>query len=399
MKGARNLLLGLVLGGIMGWALGYLRLPFVDHAYAFWVGFAACVAAAVLFMMLRFILVKKGTLKTTVLLAACLIIGAVGGLIFLNKPNPLQTQTDSLTKRIQDQSVLIDSLEGINRSALLSNVLDKLDDELKGNAVGILSEGTIARVVALSKYLKPYVIGDSLSDYALSPERGQLLLTLCAMEIDSTSFAKIKREATFASATLQGANLNGADLSSADLRKANMRDAQLVGANMRDCDLRSTILWGANATGADMSRANMRRIDIRWAVLNDALLKDGNLEGAVANNVQLMGADLRNASFRFADFSGAMLNGADMRNGILFGMKFIKTNLTKADLSNTILRTSDFSKAIMDTVNLENAEVEKNWFQMLEDVETVGTKYIMNSYEAKEDSLNPVKFRLYKKNK
>ena len=38
MKGKRFLLLGLVLGGVIGWALGYLRFPYLEKSGSFLVG-------------------------------------------------------------------------------------------------------------------------------------------------------------------------------------------------------------------------------------------------------------------------------------------------------------------------------------------------------------------------
>ena len=42
MKAKRNLLIGGILGGLVGWILGALRLPYVDKSHSFLLGFITC---------------------------------------------------------------------------------------------------------------------------------------------------------------------------------------------------------------------------------------------------------------------------------------------------------------------------------------------------------------------
>jgi hypothetical protein len=60
MKGVRNLLIGVILGAIMGWFLGFLRLPDVAIKPSFFMGFFIC---AVLFLLV-FVLAKSWKKET-----------------------------------------------------------------------------------------------------------------------------------------------------------------------------------------------------------------------------------------------------------------------------------------------------------------------------------------------
>ena len=256
MKNLRYLLIGLALGGVMGWALGYLRFPYVDQASAFGVGGLAALVGMALIVAMLYAWNNRDVLRSIVgdtqvqsdkgrkfaaIFAICFILVTMisSAVIFKQQTNNA-AQQQRLNEQLQAQAEIIKSLEVRSQQSLIGNVLQELDRELGTSPSKTLSDGLIARVVALSTSLKPYraMVGDSLSKLELSPERGQLLQSLCAMDIDSLSFARIKREATFAHADVQRAHLEKADLSYANLQGANLRDAHLQGANLQGSDLR-----------------------------------------------------------------------------------------------------------------------------------------------------------------
>ncbi len=77
-------------------------------------------------------------------------------------------------------------------------------------------------------------------------------------------------------AALEAAVKCNADLIGANLRDANLRDADLIGANLRGADLRDADLIGANLRGANLIGANLRGADLIGANLRGANLIGAN---------------------------------------------------------------------------------------------------------------------------
>ena len=75
-------------------------------------------------------------------------------------------------------------------------------------------------------------------------------------------------------ARLHSANLNGADLSGADLRSVDLRSADLRNANLRNADMRYTALVGALVKNADLrgtigiTPAQKKHLRKRGAIIN-----------------------------------------------------------------------------------------------------------------------------------
>ena len=63
MKGKWLWFLGFALCGILGWSLGYLRVPYIESNHSFWVGFGFCAALGA-FLLLVMLMVRRTTLLT-----------------------------------------------------------------------------------------------------------------------------------------------------------------------------------------------------------------------------------------------------------------------------------------------------------------------------------------------
>jgi ABC-type dipeptide/oligopeptide/nickel transport system permease subunit len=59
MKATIYLLTGLILGAVIGWFMGFLRLPYIETKPSFFMGFFACVAFLLLVLALLFALKKR----------------------------------------------------------------------------------------------------------------------------------------------------------------------------------------------------------------------------------------------------------------------------------------------------------------------------------------------------
>ena len=326
---------------------------------------------------------------------------SVGVLTIKHQKKLFKAETQRQKMTIEEQSTMLESLKNSNMGVLINNVLGHVDNDIKNNPNGSLNVTTIERIAALSYSLKPYKYfeGDSLAENELSPERGQLLLSLSIMNIDSCSFDTIMLTTSFSRADLRGADLKRADLRGVDLKGADLRNADLSGANLIGADLSGANLWGANLNMANLSHANLKRADLSWADLNGADLRMANLNGANLTSAQLRSADLRQASLQWAELSGALFNDANLEGGDVFGASLTKASLTNANLTDVLMRSAIFSEAIMTGTELTNAEVEYAWFDKLNEWKTLGVKQIQVMYLAIETSTSTKesrKFRLEK---
>jgi uncharacterized protein YjbI with pentapeptide repeats len=407
MKITRTLFIGLMLGAVIGWAAGFLRFPYIEENSSFWLGFIVCLALVLLTLILLFIW-KKNSLfvklisrsPTTensngivrsyvivwILVSIFIVFGGLVSSFLIYKQNKLlRNQTQFQNQRMRDQSELIESTRKSNMVMLMNDILDKVDEDLKNNSNRTLGNQTIASIVEAFNYsFEPYRYweGDSLSQKKLSPEKGQLLLALCNRNIDSSSFRKIKVNASFNGADLRKAKMMGVDLSGADLKGADLKDAELSDINLSRADLRGANLGGADLNGAILSKVDLRRADLSWADVNDAQLDSANLNGADLSNVQLMKSDLRKATFRAAKLDGALLNEANLESGNLIDASLKKANLTRINLTNADVNRSNFNEAIMTEAELNKLlNVDKDWFKKLNEWHIKGVDQIQKKYK------------------
>ena len=213
---------------------------------------------------------------------------------------------DRQNDRLSIQNGLIEADRRSSLVFLMSNVMDKVDDEIrhqrpvsfsqrrdeKDSTKYFLSEPLIGRIVALSRAFKPYKVmqGDKLSEKLQSLERGQLFISLMKSNLDSISQNTIVDEGDFSYAIIGRINLRGsklmyAELKGADLKTAYLRETNLYMANLIEADLRKAYLVEANLRKANLLKANMKGTDLRETDFKDAYLIDADmrftrLEGA-----------------------------------------------------------------------------------------------------------------------
>lgn len=418
MKEKKYLLIGLVFGIVMGWVLGFLRLPQLEKNCSFLLGFIAALAIVSLVLLLlnawnrNFLLGLMGKKTVSedsksppihpfvwiILLGILVLGGVVGGLTVYRQTESFKLQIQNQDQKILDMETLLDSVKRNDLKPLTRIILEDVGEELKRNPGRRLSETTIARIADLSFSFKPYqyIQEDSLSKKALSPERGQLLQALVFMNIDSGSFAQIIQSGIFARADLRGARLKGSDLSGINLQEANLRDADLSGANLKGADLKKANLWGANLNQANLNNANLIDVELSWAQLNEATLRLANLNGANLTNAQLRKADLYDANFQRAEAGGALFNEANLTSVNFYGTRLIRANLSQANLSYSDLRKTNLSEADLVGARLNKALIDAYWLENLIEWKPTGVKELRENYTIVTDTFNVEKRPLYR---
>ncbi len=295
------------------------------------------------------------------------IVACVGTWLLVNQNDLLDTQNVLLGSQnalMTNQNTLIQhqmSLEEADRRGalvmLMSNIMDKVDKEIELQQAGLskqardktrfnLSPSLIGQIVALSHSFKPYryLEEDSLINEQLSPERGQLLITLTLLPLDTSCFNKIYKSSTFQQADLNNAVLREVYLSGADLNGADLHGADLSGTDLRGADLSGTDLRGADLSGTDLRGADLRRANLSGALFILANLHKADLNSANLSRVYLSGADLSEADLSEADLSEAYLKELDLRKLDLSEHDLRKFDLRNLDLREHNLRMADWDR-------------------------------------------------------
>lgn len=237
---------------------------------------------------------KRISLNTTSNLVASLIkrltrIGVIALLIAL-LPTTLMIYQNNLlkiqNKKIQDQTFLAEASRRSAQMFIMGDVLSDINTELDRGATR-LSNTLTGRIVSLSRAMKPYKYldqsNDELTEKYISPERGQLLITLCKSKLNSFYFSdEILQESDFTKSELKGASLSGSTLVDINLDEADLSDAELRGTDLRRASLRNT-----NLTNTDLEDANLSFVDLTKADLSGAFLTNVNLKKANVTDVKL----------------------------------------------------------------------------------------------------------------
>jgi uncharacterized protein YjbI with pentapeptide repeats len=243
---------------------------------------------------------KRISIQTTSDLVASIVrrltrIGLVA-ILFALLPTTLMIYQNHLLKKqnskIQEQTYLAEASRRSAQMFIMGDILSDINTELETKKTKKLSKTLVGRIVGLSRAMKPYryLVNDKLIEKPISPERGQLLITLCKSDINAAFFEdQILQESDFTKSELKGVNLYNVVL-----RGVNLKDADLSDANLVNIDARS----------ARFENANLKNVDLGFANLSNAVLASANLSGAI----------LLNTKFDKTDFTNAILDNAVVDN-------------------------------------------------------------------------------------
>lgn len=434
MKEKRHLLAGIILGVLISWGIVFFSIPYIIRKFSFLMGFVASLAF-VSGLLLLFLVWDRQSVKT-ILFGSKSVTGAtanigrtnilvklfmtvfIGLAILLSSFYIFQKKEMAIAQK-EYQTALLESTRNSEQVALMGNILNAVDDELKNNPERKLSSELIERIAALSYSFKPYR-SDELTTEKLSPERGQLLLALAKMNLDTQTFTQIKFKTTFEFANLKGAALRSANLSGVNLKGANLKDADLRGVDLSHANLWDATLWGANLTNANLSSTNFKRANIEWAEMRNAKMAGTNFKGANLSHSNLRQTDLSESDIRLAFLNGTFLNGANLVGVDLSGTSMKRANLANADLRRGDLRWIDFEEANLSFAKLSNTDFkganlvgadlsgvdlsesllyritvnDPNWFETLRNSQVIGIENIHEKFKIEKDVEGVAKYRI-----
>lgn len=412
MREKKTLVICTVLGAILGWILGFLRLPFLENNFSFLLGFIACLSIVSIGLLVQYIwrkkpstpsTLQKNTFRSILTLSLILLGGFVSSFLFFQQNKFSKIQANQQNKKLSEQFELEATTRKSNALILINNLLEQIEDELKKHPQRMLSDEMIERIATLNYSFTPYQYfdGEKFSKKKWSPERGQLLLSLAKMKIDSSSFSQIKMKTSFLGADLKNANLSGADLSHSDLREANLDQANLAGSNFNNAILEKASLQKVNLSEATLNKANLKNSSMQWAEFQAAELTGAFFNGANLSNAKLRKVNLTSTDLRWANLSNVFLNQANLSNANLLEADLSQANLelanfTEANLITTVLIGANLKNVNLTDADLLAAKVELDWLEKIDIWQVIGAKEIQASYTIGEDALPQYKYKLLK---
>jgi len=151
-----------------------------------------------------------------------------------------------------------------------------------------------------------------------------------------------------------------------NLWRRENRDIQpdLVGANLKEANLKETNLYGVN-----LSRANLYGVNLNRANLNRANLNRANLSRANLNRASLSYTDLSEADLSHANLSGATLvrtncAGAILTDCHIYGIAAWSVELEGARQENLVITPHDES-----TITVDNLKIAQFIYLLLNNAE------------------------------
>lgn len=224
-------------------------------------------------------------------------------------------------KRLVQQTYLQEAERRSSVNFLVSSVLDGINDELKlsNNKERKLSDELIGRIASLSFAMKPYhyLKRDALTKKELSPERGQLMITLLNSNINKGTMNKIFGKSNFTNADMDEVPFSGFDLSSytifnVSLREAKIIDCNIIGTEFAGCDMELSTIALKNDYTNFMS-CNLKEAKFKGSYERNKthghILSKANLDSTVFQSVSLS-----NFYFGEQDISTVFFHDCKMKN-------------------------------------------------------------------------------------
>jgi len=252
-------------------------------------------------------------------------------------------------------------LQEADRRGYMIGVLDRIITDVSSS--GGLSRSGKARLIAISKILKPYhyLDGDQLTERALSPERGYLLLALLESNIDLDVVIDQNTNESLG----QSINFNYAELRDASLTALNIKDINLDYSDLQGSNFKKSLLKGRKSYSKKGGKPTHEYLSFRNAYLQSIIF------------------DL--CELAFCNFSNSNLFNSSFTNSSLEEIIFENANLENSNFSNCdFYKNVNFTNANIFNANFDNATVDTNFMKRMKDqLPKKSFDYLEDSYHLK----------------
>lgn len=338
---------------------------------------------------------------STITVASVSIVSIVGLIIAFRANDLLSKQNDKIEKqtelikvqneRIKEQTYLTESSRRATLIFELTSILDKIDEEIDkvppDSLTPKLSDRLEGRIIALSLSLRPYryLQDNGVLTKAMSPERGQLLISLIASKINMSN---ISLRGDFTRADLKNADLRNTTLDNIRLGESDLSSSELNNSSFSNADIKNAILTKAeieevNFSKADISFTNLDlctgdRVNFYNCLLERSVLDSTSTFASYFKDIKASFLSIKAGRFLECDFSNAVMPFSN-----LSGSNFYGSNFTDANLRNSTLKKANFTNVIFKNVKLDSAIVDsKNWIDSLS-INSVDKQSLKEKYEVK----------------
>jgi hypothetical protein len=202
-----------------------------------------------------------------------------------------------------------------------------------------------------------------MSDRPVSPERGQLLTLLAAMDIHDI-----------------GA-LPFADFSFAEIRTSSMSALQLQSSMLRFADFDRQMIIASSFDGANLEHARFRNARLSHNSFASTLVPELNY----TKPAELAGTDFSGAILTQISFEGSRGFGQNFDRAVLHNVQFTNTDLSAGTFRNSIFGVVDFTGATLKSVDFDGAIVFAADF-----IETVAAQAAPETFTASRFALEPL---------
>ncbi|MEM6844620.1 MAG: pentapeptide repeat-containing protein [Bacteroidota bacterium] len=297
--------------------------------------------------------------------------------LLFNQNQLFRLQNEQISKQTDKITIQTELLESNRRSSyvfLMNNVLDQVASELKGDWNGDkiknLSPEITSRIIALSHAFKPYRYLEKgrLIDASISPERGQLLITLLSSGIDSVTLSIIYRNGNF---------------TYSDLRNTNLENAYLDFINLAGSNLSGTFIYGTSFKYAILNNCDISYIRTYTKPSFISFGDDGSMISTEMNPDTIL----------FSDFSHAELKNVNLSGSTLYGFNFSFAQLSRANFSNSTIEESIFYISQAENVSFDSTIFKRSYLHGMTNPQALGnaildsmTWYSLEYYFSSQDS-------------
>lgn len=382
---------------ILGWALGYMKMPYIDRNDAFWIGVVGCLGLiGFMISLFRIWKIYKGTntdetehssltgsliksLTNSNFLVSIIIIALICACLFSYNHN---RQINEELKQTQAALEDLKSNTNIEQQRINISLLSDLINDLDSNQNYIHDTPTmnhmVERIVSLSSSFKKNRVWDFANkvNVSLSEERGLLLLAILKTKMDSTFFNKIKANVSFYGADLRNADLHGLDLSGIDLKYANLEYANLQGVNLNDANLNGANLMGVNLNKATLVGTHLISATMNWVKANEVDFHKAKLDSALISNATAIHSRFTNASMIHTVASNSLFNESDFDYCVL-----MYTNVSNANFSKAIMTHAELYFLDLNNTIIKDAIIRKNWKELLLEEKNTGVETMLEAYQ------------------
>ncbi|NNE26462.1 MAG: pentapeptide repeat-containing protein [Saprospiraceae bacterium] len=382
--------------------------PYILEQQAFVLGFLSC---SLLFLFFHFInsrLVSTEKHKSTsfyiLIIGMALCVGIIAIIRQIDYSSTIQQAHLEALRSIEENKLV--AAQNSNWAKACEAAINSCQEDLI--TANTISESSIRRIASLSARLKPYhLYDDSLKHRLISPERGELLMAILSLDMDSTSLLAIRNNTDFSYADLRGRNLDYTNLSGIKLPYAILDGATFNKANLSFANLEGASCKNARFDIAYLDKINFRNADLSWVKMSGASLQSAELNGINLSNAKLSNSNFQNAKIEFSNlkyaiadsaiFIACKMHGTDLsfshlqqsnfEKSDLKYVKFNSANCTNANLANCNLRAADFHNTILTNATMHGSNVKgSSWLDHLTLWEVVGASDIQNRYILESDT-------------